>query len=186
MRTYVLRRLLALVPTLLFASFIVFATVRLIPGSVIDLMLSRNDIAAGMDRAHRETLLGLMALIVALCVAVPIGVYSAMRQDTRGDHVARSFSILTLAIPGFWPGTLIMVFPSIWWGWSSELRHVPFRQEPLRNPSQWSDPAYDRCGCRPRTSTRPGGPGCSTTTASCARAPSAPGRSTPGSGPTRT
>ncbi len=46
MHTYVVRRLLALVPTLFFASLIVFVTVRLIPGDVIDLMLSQNDISA--------------------------------------------------------------------------------------------------------------------------------------------
>jgi peptide/nickel transport system permease protein len=40
MQTYIVRRLLALVPTLFFASVIVFVTVRLIPGNVIDLMLS--------------------------------------------------------------------------------------------------------------------------------------------------
>ena len=46
MRTYITQRLLALVPTLFFASLIVFLTVRLIPGDVIDLMLSQNDISA--------------------------------------------------------------------------------------------------------------------------------------------
>jgi peptide/nickel transport system permease protein len=46
MQAYVLRRLLALIPTLFFASLIVFVTVRLIPGDVIDLMLSQNDISA--------------------------------------------------------------------------------------------------------------------------------------------
>ena len=46
MRTCLLRRLLALVPTLFFASLIVFFTVRLIPGDVIDMMLSQNDVSA--------------------------------------------------------------------------------------------------------------------------------------------
>jgi peptide/nickel transport system permease protein len=80
--------------------------------------------------------LGLLALIVALCVAIPIGVYSATRQDTAGDYVTRSFSILMLAIPGFWLGTLVMVFPSIWWGWSPEIKYVPFGQDPMRNLTQ--------------------------------------------------
>ena len=57
--------------------------------------------------------LGLLALIVALSVAIPIGVYSAMRQDTAGDYVARSFSLIMLAIPSFWLGTLVMVFPCL-------------------------------------------------------------------------
>ena len=59
MQAYIVRRLLALVPTLFFASLIVFVSVRLIPGSVIDLMLSQNDIAVGKDRAVIEAALGL-------------------------------------------------------------------------------------------------------------------------------
>ena len=187
MLPYISRRLLALIPTLFFASLIVFVTVRLIPGNVIDLMLSQNDIAVGKDRAQLEAALGLdrpmyaqyarwagaalrgdlgrslwqntpvtaqllerlpvtfelglLALIVALSVALPIGVYSAIRQDTAGDYLTRSFSILMLAIPSFWLGTLVMVFPSIWWGWSPELSYVPFRLEPLKNLSQMIVPA---------------------------------------------
>src|SRR5665811_1216852 len=57
--------------------------------------------------------LGFMALIVALCIALPIGIYSAIRQDTAGDYLTRSFSILMLAVPSFWMGTMVMVFPSI-------------------------------------------------------------------------
>jgi peptide/nickel transport system permease protein len=187
MLPYISRRLLALIPTLFFASLIVFVTVRLIPGNVIDLMLSQNDIAVGKDRAQLEAALGLdrpmyaqyarwagaalrgdlgrslwqntpvtaqllerlpvtfelglLALIVALSVALPIGVYSAIRQDTAGDYLTRSFSILMLAIPSFWLGTLVMVFPSIWWGWSPELSYVPFRLQPLKNLSQMIVPA---------------------------------------------
>jgi peptide/nickel transport system permease protein len=187
MLPYISRRLLALIPTLFFASLIVFVTVRLIPGNVIDLMLSQNDIAVGKDRAQLEAALGLdrpmyaqyarwagaalrgdlgrslwqntpvtaqllerlpvtfelglLALVVALCVALPIGVYSAIRQDSAGDYLTRSFSILMLAIPSFWLGTLVMVFPSIWWGWSPELSYVPFRLEPLKNLSQMIVPA---------------------------------------------
>jgi peptide/nickel transport system permease protein len=59
MLPYISRRLLALIPTLFFASLIVFVTVRLIPGSVIDMMLSQNDIAVGTDRAQLEAALGL-------------------------------------------------------------------------------------------------------------------------------
>ena len=74
-----------------------------------------------------------MALIVALIVAIPIGAYSAMRQDTAGDYIGRSFSILMLAVPSFWMGTMVMVFPSIWWGWSPQVKFVAFHQDPLHN-----------------------------------------------------
>ena len=54
MQAYIARRLVALVPTLLFVSLIVFVSMRLIPGDVIDLMLAQNDIATGQDRARIE------------------------------------------------------------------------------------------------------------------------------------
>ena len=60
MQAYIARRLLALIPTLLFASIIVFVTVRLIPGDILDMMLSQNDVSAGkMDREALIRALGL-------------------------------------------------------------------------------------------------------------------------------
>ena len=189
MRAYAIRRLLALLPTLLFASLIVFLTVRLIPGDVIDLMLSQNDISAdklsrprleaalGLDTpmplqylrwlgqivlhgslgrslwqntpvtsllAERMPVtfeLGLLALLVAIIVALPVGILAAIRQDTVGDYIGRSFSILMLAVPGFWLGTLVIVFPSIWWGWSPEIQYISFWSDPLGNLGQMITPA---------------------------------------------
>lgn len=59
MLAYTVRRLLALIPTIIFASIIVFVSVRLIPGSVIDLMLANNPLAVDKDRAAIESALGL-------------------------------------------------------------------------------------------------------------------------------
>ena len=67
---------------------------------------------------------------------MPIGIYSAIRQDTTGDYLTRSFSILMLAVPSFWLGTMVMVFPSIWWGWSPQVRYVAFTDDPLQNLQQ--------------------------------------------------
>ena len=74
--------------------------------------------------------LGLVALIVGVLIGVPIGVYSAVRQDTIGDYVGRSFAIFGLATPNFWLATIILVFPAIWWAWSPPLRLV----RPERRP----------------------------------------------------
>ncbi|HEY0818819.1 MAG TPA: glutathione ABC transporter permease GsiC, partial [Rhizobacter sp.] len=60
MRGYVIRRLLSLLPTLFFASLIVFITVRLIPGDIIDMMLSQNDVAA--DSKSREQVVAALGL----------------------------------------------------------------------------------------------------------------------------
>jgi peptide/nickel transport system permease protein len=77
--------------------------------------------------------LGAIALLVGLIIALPIGIYSAIRQDTAGDYIARSFSILLLAVPSFWLGTMVVVFPSIWWGWSPSVDYIPFSKDPVEN-----------------------------------------------------
>jgi len=84
--------------------------------------------------------LGLLAFIVAQLMALPIGIYSAMRQDTAGDLLGRSFAIIALSVPGFWLGTMIMVFPSIWWGWSPAMRYIPFTEDPTGNLKQFIIP----------------------------------------------
>lgn len=63
---------------------------------------------------------GLMAIIIGLCVSLPIGVLSAIRQDTLSDYVARSFAILALSVPYFFSATIIIVFGPKW-GWTPPL-----------------------------------------------------------------
>ena len=61
MGSYIMRRLLALIPTLFFASLIVFVTVRLIPGDVIDLMLSARTTSAPTS-SSRDQLIAALGL----------------------------------------------------------------------------------------------------------------------------
>jgi len=77
--------------------------------------------------------LGLLALLISLCVALPIGVVAAIRQDTMLDYVARSGAIAFLSIPSFWMGTLVMVLPSKWWGWAPPLTYKDFWVDPRDN-----------------------------------------------------
>jgi peptide/nickel transport system permease protein len=187
MTQFLLRRLLAMVPTLLIASLIVFSIVRLSPGTVIDQVLAQADAASDQDRQRLEAMLGLdqplieqyyrwmigvfqgdlgrslwtnasvseqvlerlpitlelgfLALFVSVSIAIPIGVYSAIRQNSAGDYIARSFSMIMLSIPSFWLGTLVMIFPSVWWRWSPELEFTSFFEDPLRNLAQMLPPA---------------------------------------------
>ena len=85
--------------------------------------------------------LGLMTIGLALLMAVPIGVLSAVRQDTTQDIAARSFAIGGLSIPGFWLGTLVMVLPSMWWGWIPPIQYVAFGQDPMAHLGQFLLPA---------------------------------------------
>ncbi|MFC1860536.1 ABC transporter permease [Chloroflexota bacterium] len=77
--------------------------------------------------------LGLLGLIIGQLIALPTGVYSALRQNTWGDYVARSFAIICLAVPTMWLGTMIIVFPSIWWGYMPPIMYIPFTEDPIGN-----------------------------------------------------
>ena len=76
--------------------------------------------------------LGLLAILTGLIIAVPIGIYSAMRQYTVADYVGRSAAIIGLATPNFWLALLVIIYPAIWWGWTPPLTHVRFA-DPLAN-----------------------------------------------------
>lgn len=68
--------------------------------------------------------LGILALLIAQLIALPIGVVSALRQDTWVDYVARSLAILMIAVPTFWLGSMILVFPALWWGYMPPIMYV--------------------------------------------------------------
>ena len=77
--------------------------------------------------------LGLMAILIGLAIALPVGIYSAIRQDTVADFVGRSVAIIGLATPNFWLGIMVMIYPATWWGWVPPLQLVAFTEDPLRN-----------------------------------------------------
>jgi peptide/nickel transport system permease protein len=94
-----------------------------------------------MRRLPVSLKLGAMAIIVALCIALPIGVLSAIRQDTLKDYTARSAAIVGLSVPPFWKATLVIVLPSIWFGWAPPLQFTPFSENPWQHLSQFILPA---------------------------------------------
>jgi peptide/nickel transport system permease protein len=186
MSTYVLRRIVLLVPTLIGVSIVVFILVRLLPGDATTLQLqdakttaadeaqlkhqlgldqpiyvqyanwvvtlahgdlghsfkSRNPVTDELSTRIPVTLeLGILGLVIASCIAIPVGVLSAARQDTIPDYVSRSLAIGLLAIPGFWLATLIVTLPSVWWGWTPPLRYTRLLDDPSKNLAQVIIPA---------------------------------------------
>ena len=77
--------------------------------------------------------LGVLAIVIGLLIAVPVGVYSAMRQDTVGDYAGRTIAVIGLATPNFWLGVMVMLYPVIWWGWSPPVELIRFSEDPLGN-----------------------------------------------------
>ena len=71
--------------------------------------------------------LGLMSIVIGLVIALPVGIYSAIRQDTAADYAGRSVAIVGLATPNFWLAMMVMLYPAIWWGWSPPMEMIGCR-----------------------------------------------------------
>ena len=99
-------------------------------------MSLRGSMNISQEIAHRLPVtfeLGILGIIIGVVISIPIGVYSAIRQDTVTDYIARSFAILLISVPGFWIGTMVMIYPSIWWNWSPPMEYISFFTNPLGN-----------------------------------------------------
>ena len=77
--------------------------------------------------------LGVLAILIGLVIALPAGIYSAIRQDTAADYLGRSVAIIGLATPNFWLALMVIIYPAIWWGWAPPLELVSFTEDPLGN-----------------------------------------------------
>ncbi len=200
MRTYLIRRLLLVIPTLLIVTVIVFLSVRFIPGTILDLMVAQMgelsgisdldidylkhilgmDVPMGlqyvrwlgvwpqeaggisgilqgdfgvslwnsesvldqlMQRVPVSLELGGMSLLIAWMIAIPIGVFSAIRQDTWGDYAGRTFAIVAISVPAFWLGTMVIVYPSIYWNWTPPVVYIPLTEDVGANLLQFLLPA---------------------------------------------
>ncbi|MGD9894361.1 MAG: ABC transporter permease, partial [Dehalococcoidia bacterium] len=75
--------------------------------------------------------LGIYSVLIGLLIALPVGILSAIRQDTFLDYLGRSFAIGLISIPGFWLATLLLTFPLIWWGWAPPLSYKTWADGPI-------------------------------------------------------
>ncbi len=185
MRRYFIRRFLLLFPTLFLVSVLVFAVVRVIPGSVIDLMAAEQgmenrdemlellgldqpilvqywdylynmfrygDMGRSLwtgepitgeliDRLPVSAQLGAMALILTILLGVPIGVISALKQDTALDYILRSFAIGGLSVPYFWTAVLFLTFSAIWFTWVPPMEFASIFDDPIASVGQMLAPA---------------------------------------------
>jgi peptide/nickel transport system permease protein len=86
------------------------------------------------DRLAPSIELGILQIMVAIMVAVPIGIISAVRQDTWLDYVLRLFAIFWLAVPSFFVGVLLLYCLARWAHWSPPITNYKgFFDDPLLN-----------------------------------------------------
>ncbi|MFQ5544656.1 MAG: ABC transporter permease [Acidiferrobacterales bacterium] len=198
MYTYIVKRLLLMIPTLFGAAVLVFVLLRLVPGDPCEMRLAGTGLYAdpaeielcqknlGLDRPlflsydsqfldfiggyftgdlgdsmwtgrpvtyeiglrFRLSLqVAIMATIVSVLIAIPLGTVSAIKQDTWIDYVVRSFSIAGIAIPSFWLGIMIilglLIVTQQWFGtpWMPPIDYVSPFEDPIANVSQLIWPA---------------------------------------------
>jgi peptide/nickel transport system permease protein len=78
----------------------------------------------------------ILATIVSVLLAIPLGMLAAVRQDTWVDYVIRVASIGGQAIPSFWVGILVILFLVIYFGWGPPLEFTPPWVDPWANFQQ--------------------------------------------------
>ena len=166
MGAYIARRLLAMIPTLIVISLIVFVLIQLPPGDIVSANLaslqqqgmevSEEQIAAlraqydlddpmpiqhlkwiaGFvqgdmgysikyqqpvntliwDRIGYTVLIAFASLLFTWALAIPIGIYSAVRQYSAGDYVFTVIGLLGLATPNFMLALILMYLGYTWFG----------------------------------------------------------------------
>ena len=94
-----------------------------------------------LRRINLTTHLAVLSVIIALLIALPIGVLSAVRQDTASDYLGRLFAILGLSLPDFWLATVAITFLAIWFQWIPPIGFAPLWEDPARCLSQLLIPA---------------------------------------------
>jgi peptide/nickel transport system permease protein len=77
--------------------------------------------------------LGLFAMFFGSLIALPVGIISAVRQDTWIDYVARSFAIGMLALPSFFLATIVIAYSVAWFGYSFPSFYKELWDDPSTN-----------------------------------------------------
>lgn len=191
MGTYLWRRLVLFVPSILGMSIFIFVLMRMVPGDIAHILvyeagtefseaaekqvkkirqeLGLNDplvvqyTSWGMDvlkgdfgysywerrpvldilkeRFPRSLELATMTFILSMLWAIPLGVYSAVRQNSWADHVVRALSISGLSLPLFFSGILILYLLVGVFHWMPPLEFTSFFEDPAANFRQLIWPA---------------------------------------------
>ena len=105
-------------------------------------IFTNEPIPVALKKAIPVTLeLAVLALVLGIAIAVPIGVLSATRQDRASDYVGRVVAVSGLSMPDFWLGTLVITFAALWFRWIPPIGYASLWDDPLKNLQQFVLPA---------------------------------------------
>jgi peptide/nickel transport system permease protein len=94
------------------------------------------------QRARVSIQLGLMAIVISVLIGVPIGVISALWQDSAPDYIGRLIAVLGLSIPNFFLGVLMILLFSRVFHYTFPTGVNEFWDDPWRNLQQFVVPAF--------------------------------------------
>ncbi|OAI39221.1 hypothetical protein AYO38_01735 [bacterium SCGC AG-212-C10] len=83
-----------------------------------------------------------LGMLVTIVVGIPSGILSALKRNSTTDYIVRVINVLLLAVPGFWLATLMLLLPSLWWGYAPPIGYTPLWEDPLKNLEQFYMPAF--------------------------------------------
>jgi peptide/nickel transport system permease protein len=81
------------------------------------------------------------SLLIALLIAVPVGVLAAVRRNTAWDYLASSVSLCGLSIPNFWLGIMLILLLSVRLQWLPASGYVSPFEDPWGNTQRLLMPA---------------------------------------------
>jgi peptide/nickel transport system permease protein len=86
--------------------------------------------------------LSFLAIFFSLLIAIPVGIISAIRQDSAADYISRTFAISLLAVPGFWVGLMLITMAGRYFTWGVPPKnYINFQDDPIGNLRMLSVPA---------------------------------------------
>ena len=95
---------------------------------------TKTPVIDALERRFPLTIqLAVMSVIISMVLAVPLGVWSAVKQDSGVDYGTKVFTILFVAAPTFWTALLLQTALVIWAGWLPPLKYVALWDGPLAN-----------------------------------------------------
>lgn len=77
--------------------------------------------------------IGVLAILIALAIAIPVGMLSAYRAGTRTDKIISSTSFGLLAVPNFMVAILLILVFAVWLGVLPATGWVNFTDDPVQN-----------------------------------------------------
>lgn len=98
---------------------------NLLRGDMGDSLFQNQSVASLIAEKLPITLeLALFTMVIINVISIPAGVVTAARQDSVGDYIVRVISIILMAMPLFWIGTLVLIYPAKWWGYAPTITYV--------------------------------------------------------------